>query len=383
MAVISLLQTKMESPSMRLIKETEAHIFLRLLLILNSSGSGLLSSGSGSSRGSRSKLLGVLNAVLEVLGLGNAVVRVDGDSQKVSVTVSDQVGNGSKGGVTSGQRDGSNLGDTRDEVGKQSLLLNVKDGRREAGTLIVDLDKSHTVGEGRDVQHVEQSSFGGTDLGALGDKVDVGDNFNGTTGNLGWDTKSLEERGLTGFHTSVTGRDFDINGSDGTSTSRSSNTVGENLLTDFLEVAVGENETNVTSDERKKTFVLGVLRHVGLEGTTNHGVLTHQDNSFATERLTDLMHLVGTDIVNIDNEDGLVLFKKSLELGEIGFFGFTLRHDNICSRTFNEPLFRWISILDNGWMDGWMVRSIYLSEKRIFPWLATDGSLFFFFGLRL
>lgn len=35
----------------------------------------------------------------------------------------------------------------------------------------------------------------------------------------------------------------------------------------------------------------------------------------------------------------------------------------------------------DGWMDGWMilVRSSYLSEKRIFPWLATDGSLFFFF----
>jgi hypothetical protein len=33
------------------------------------------------------------------------------------------------------------------------------------------------------------------------------------------------------------------------------------------------------------------------------------------------------------------------------------------------------------WMDGWMdlVRSSYLSEKRIFSWLATDGSLFFFF----
>jgi hypothetical protein len=157
--------------------------------------------------------------------------------------------------------------------------------------------------------------------------VDVGDDFNGTTGNLGGDTESLEERGLTGFHTSVTSRDFDISGSDGTSTSRGSNTVGENLFTDFLEVLVGEDETNVTLDEGKETFVFGVLRHVGLESTTNHGVLSHQDNSLTTEGLTDLVHLVGTDIVNIDNEDGLVLFKKSLKLGEIGFFGFTLRHD--------------------------------------------------------
>ena len=128
---------------------------------------------------------------------------------------------------------------------------------------------NHSVCEGGDVQHVEEGGFGSTDLGALGDKVDIGDNFNGTTGNLGGDTKSLEERGLTGFHTSVTGRDFDINGSDGTSTSGGSNTVGENLLTDILEVIVGEDETNVTLDERKETLVLGVVRNEALDGTAN------------------------------------------------------------------------------------------------------------------
>lgn len=333
---------------MRLVKETEAHVLLGLFLLLNGGGSRLLGSSSGGNGGSGGEFLGVLNAVLEFLSLGNAVVRVDRDSQEVLVTVGDQVGNGSNGGVTSGQRDGSNLGDSTNKVADQSALLNVKNGGWEAGALIVDLNNTHTVGEGRDVQHVEQSGFGSTDLGVLGDKVDVGDDFNGTTGNLGGDTESLEERGLTGFHTGVTSRDFDIDGGNGTSTGRGSNTVGENLLTDILEVTVGEDETNVTLDEGKETFVLRVLRHVGLEGTTNHGVLTHQNDSLTTEGLTNLVHLVGTNIVNIDNEDGLVLFEESLELKEVGFFGFTLRHDDICSRTFNEPdkmmmrLVRWM-----------------------------------------
>jgi len=38
-------------------------------------------------------------------------------------------------------------------------------------------------------------------------------------------------------------------------------------------------------------------------GTTNEGVLSHEDLSLSTESLTDLMHLVGSDIVNVDDED--------------------------------------------------------------------------------
>jgi len=96
---------------MRLVKETEAHVLLGLFLLLNGGGSRLLGSSSGGNGGSGGEFLRVLNAVLEFISLRNAVVRVDRDSQEVLVTVGDQVGNGSNGGVTSGQRDGSNLGD--------------------------------------------------------------------------------------------------------------------------------------------------------------------------------------------------------------------------------------------------------------------------------
>jgi hypothetical protein len=43
----------------------------------------------------------------------------------------------------------------------------------------------------------------------------------------------------------VSGRNVDIAGRNGTSTSRGSNSVGKNLVTDFFQVAVGEDETNV------------------------------------------------------------------------------------------------------------------------------------------
>ena len=111
--------------------------------------------------------------------------------------------------------------------------------------VIVDLLNLHTKGEGRDVQHVQESSFGRSDSGSSSNDLNVSDDFNSTTSNLGGDTESLEERGLAGFHTSVSGRDVDVEGSDGTSTSRGGDTVGENLLTGLLEITVGEDETDV------------------------------------------------------------------------------------------------------------------------------------------
>lgn len=80
-----------------------------------------------------------------------------------------------------------------------------------------------------------------TCLAASLNELEVAGDFNGTTGNLGGDTESLEERGLSGFHTSVASGDPDVSGSDGTSPGGGSDTVGQNLVTDVLQVAVGED----------------------------------------------------------------------------------------------------------------------------------------------
>jgi hypothetical protein len=48
-----------------------------------------------------------------------------------------------------------------------------------------------------------------------------------------------------------------------------------------------------------------------------HGVLAHQDDTLATEGLTNLVHLLRRDIVDGDDEDGLVLLEQALELVEI------------------------------------------------------------------
>lgn len=48
-----------------------------------------------------------------------------------------------------------------------------------------------------------------------------------------------------------------------------------------------------------------------------HSVLSHQDNTLTAEGLSDLVHLLGADIVNADDEDALVLFEEALELVEV------------------------------------------------------------------
>lgn len=222
-------------------------LFLLLLdLLLGGRGSGILAGGCGGGGSRRSVLVGVGDTVLE-LGDGlPLVVGLEGDSDKVLVAVDNGVHDGREGRVTNGQGDGGNGGDGGAESLEELALLNVEDITGESLTLIVDLGDPHTVGEGRDVQHVEEGGLRGTDLAAGLNELEIGGNFNGTTGNLGWDTEGLEERGLSGFHSSVTSGDVHIERSDGTSTGRGGDTVGENLLTGLLEILVGEDESNVT-----------------------------------------------------------------------------------------------------------------------------------------
>lgn len=174
-----------------------------------------------------------------------------------------------QGGEVQGKRESGNGSNGARERLEKLVLADVQDARGEGVALVVDLGDTQTVGEGRDVQHVEEGSLGGADLAASLNELQIGCDFNGTTSNLGGDTESLEERGLSGFHTSVASGDPDVGRGDGTSTGRGSNLVVQDLVTDRLEVTVGEDETDVTSDVGKESLVLGRIGNEGLEGSAD------------------------------------------------------------------------------------------------------------------
>jgi hypothetical protein len=80
-----------------------------------------------------------------------------------------------------------------------------------------------------------------------------------------------------------------------------------------------------TLDVRKDALNVGhaALLNETLDGTADHGVLAHEDDGVATEGNADLVHLLGGDIVNGDDEDGLVGLEQ--RLCEIGLVGALVR----------------------------------------------------------
>lgn len=242
---------------------------------------------------------------------------------------------GRKGWEVDGKREASDGGDGAGESLEELLLADVKHVWREGVAVVVNLRNAHSVGEGRDVEHVQEGSLGSSDLGTGRDKLEISGNFDRTTGNLGWDTKSLEERSLSGLHAGVTSWDEDVIWCDSASSGWGGNLVGKDLVADILQVGVGEDESNVALDEWKKALPLWRVTNEPLDGTANlenclaviymvllsqlsyHGVLSHQDNTLSAERLSDLVHLLGADIVDGDNEDAAILLEKALQLIEI------------------------------------------------------------------
>ena len=57
---------------------------------------------------------------------------------------------------------------------------------------------------------------------------------------------------------------------------------------------------------------------------THHCILSHQDHTVAAKAVPDLMNMMGTDIVDRDDEDGLELFAEALELVEVDSLGTSL-----------------------------------------------------------
>ena len=259
--------------SKRLVEETEAHVIILLLLglslLLLSGSVGGGGRGGASGRGGSGVSVGVGDAVLELVDGLPLVLDLDGNSDGVLVGVDKAVHDGGKSRVVGSQGDAGDGVDGRGEGLEELRLLDVKNIAGKGLTVVVDLSNSHTVGERRDVKQVKEGGLGGTDLGAGLNELEVGGDLNGTTGNLGGDTKSLEERGLTGLHTGVASGDVDITGGDGTGTGRGSDTVVEDEAADLLEVLVGENETDVALDVGEETLVLGVLRDEALERTAD------------------------------------------------------------------------------------------------------------------
>jgi hypothetical protein len=170
--------------------------------------------------------------------------------------------------------------------------------------------------------------------------VGIGSHLNLTTGNLGGDLKSLEESSLSRITSSTSLGNNHINGGNGSNLGGSGTNIGFKSLTDFSEISVGENETNVSAaaglellDGRAR-----VLLTIFTDALAHHGVLSHEDFSLAAESLTGLLELTGSYIVNFDDEALGVRSEVALQGLEVLFFAFSRKRHFVGSKRFGTML---------------------------------------------
>merc|ERR1712107_164563 len=184
------------------------------------------------------------------------------------------------------KRHGGNISDTAQDALLQVLVGDVQDGGVENGTRIVDLLDHQSVGEGRNSQHVQE----------------------------------LEEGSLLGTHTGVLGGHSDIQWSQSTSFSGSLDFVVQEHVSDGDEILLGEDETDVSPDVGEHQLELRVVGQMTTDGFAHHGILAHQDDGMASKGNTDLLHLLRSDIVSIDQEAFGIFIQKLNDFGEVVSF---------------------------------------------------------------
>lgn len=163
------------------------------------------------------------------------------------------------------------------------------------------------------------------------EEVSLVQNLNVTLENLGGDVERLEERGHGRLQRGRTSGNNDVDLRDGTSLGSSRHLIRHNILAHSRQVSVGEDESNVElADLTDLLELLHALLLKLAKDTTHLGILTAVDHSLATHGFTDLMELVGGDVVNTDDEELGVVGEVRLELISENFltgFGFLGCHD--------------------------------------------------------
>merc|ERR1712111_131951 len=150
-----------------LVKKTESHvIILFLLFFLNLC-----------CRSCSSKLAGVGEELLEHLSLLEGDLGDGSDGQEVLHTIGDAVRSRGNGWVANLQTYGSNIGDSGHELVLDVIISDVQDLGAEHGSLIIDLLDNQSVVEGEDLQHIEESGLGSSDLVTNLDDGDILDDF--------------------------------------------------------------------------------------------------------------------------------------------------------------------------------------------------------------
>jgi hypothetical protein len=262
---------------------------------------------------------------LDKVGLGKGVgIELSSNSQDSLEGVGDTVGHTGLGRESQRQRNGSNDVEGRDELSGKALIGDIQDLGVEETSIVVDFLEDQTVGERHDGKLLQQGSLRGGNLVTNLNEVGVVHHLNLTLGNLGSNLQRLEKGSLSRVATGGTLGDNDLGGGKRTDTSRGGTGVGFQDFTDGGQVTVGKDETNVSTAALLEQGKLGsgVLFNILTDALTHHGVLSHEDFGASAKSTTGHLELLGTDIVDFDDEALGVLVEEELHASEVLSFAF-------------------------------------------------------------
>lgn len=136
----------------------------------------------------------------------------EGEGSDVLEGVPDNERNGGLDGVSSSEREGSDVLNSLFELGDYAAGVKVEDGLGEDGSVVVDLGDLHTVLEGFKVELLEEGSLGSLDLLSLDTDLEVLGDFDLSLDDLGGDVECVEEVDLGGVETGGASRAGEIDG---------------------------------------------------------------------------------------------------------------------------------------------------------------------------
>ena len=296
----------------------QVEIATLLLFLLDDGGLGGALGGRGrlGNRGSSGRGGGGL----ESLDGGDTLdTGLENQGSEVLEGAGDGVGDTGLGGHADLSGEGGQVGQSSGDLGVDGLVGDVQNSGVEDGTVVVDELSDQTVREGMDLKLLKQNLLRHLDLNSSLKERHVVDNLDLSLNDLRGDVKRLEEVSLGGVETGGTGGDGHINRGEDTGLGGGGDLVGQHDLADLIGLRDAEDETNVSSHDLNEgaQVEVGVLLLVLVQGSANHGVLSHENVSLASQRDTDLLHLLGSDVVTRNDENTGARVQQVLELIEI------------------------------------------------------------------
>lgn len=281
-----------DTRAFELIKETETHVIIGFFFgFFDDGGCG----GNWSSCGcGDSESTGVSETFTDFVDGGERnVVGSEGATEDSLVGVDEGMRSRSDGGEFDFERNGRDAFDGVLKTLTEGFVSDVENCGFKDGTIVVDAQDGHTEVERHQTEHLHEDRLGGSDLLSVLDNADFRDNFNGSLDDLGGNSEGLEEGSLVGVHSSATSGDENVALGSEADLGGGLDPVGDNGIADLAQVSIGEDKTDVSTDQGKQSLEFRVLGNNFLHGLADHRVLTHQNDGKATESSTDLVHLRG------------------------------------------------------------------------------------------